>query len=157
MENPGRVQDFSGKDCFGAQALNEGSFVISCGGARLVSLESSSQLNLGRLVLGYDKIASDSSGTKLLLLQPYRDVPVAQRARELGEALITLGMVVVDEDPNAITVRVLNSHSGKACLTEQIHFRPYGSIPVASISPDGSRIAIGVGNRLRLLEVPHGC
>lgn len=122
--------------------------------ARVFSADGHLCLDLGRFVLGYDRIASGASGERLLVLRPVRNISWTQKAMETLQTIATLGMGVPDEEPNAVDLQVSDIRSKRVLLEESLSFESIGDMPTAAISPDGSLVALASGHILRIIVVP---
>jgi len=160
LRGSGKVTQIANIGCSttNAGALLSGQIALSgCGSAFVVSPDGSTLLGLGRLVIGYDRIESDASGTWLLVSHPEMIVSTVQKAKELAVAVATLGTGISDETPNTLAVRVLNSETGQVCFGEVIPFKLALGMPATAISPDGSRVAIASAGALRIFEISKLC
>lgn len=104
------------------------------------------------------RIGQSSDGTRLLLDQYTRHVPLAQTAKETAIAVATLGMGVGDESANGEMVRVIDTKSGKQCFewNGKIGLLLEGGFH-ADIDPSGQLIAIMTRTTLTLYSVPEAC
>jgi hypothetical protein len=104
------------------------------------------------------RIGQSSDGTRLLLDQFTRHVPLAQSVKETAIAVATLGMGVGDESSNGEMVLVIDTRSGKQCFewTSKIGLLLAGGFH-ADVDPSGQLIAIMTRTTLALYSVPDTC
>ena len=131
--------------------------LLACNPSVLVSTSGVTLRTLQSMVLGYETVEADESGTIMVIATPKRSVTPFKRLFEGAVAIGTLGAGAVDQASNRLDISVRSVQSGKECLALTIRYLENSEMPTADFSPNGRVLLIASGAKLSLYSVPLVC
>jgi hypothetical protein len=145
--------------CFtNATLLNDALFLNTCGEHYIVSWSGKRLLKIHQPPGNPKRIATDESGTRLLLDYSTRNVSPVQSAAEVAVTVASLGAGAPEQFDNGEAVRVIDTKTGAVCFQWQTRLsRTDAFFSHASITPSGQFVAVAGPSALTVYRLPEKC
>lgn len=145
--------------CFtDATLLNDALFLNTCGEHYIVSWSGKRLLKIHQLPGNPKRIATDESGTRLLLDYSTRHVSPVHSAAEVAVTVASLGAGAPEQFDNGEAVRVIDTKTGAVCFLWQTRLsRTDAFFSHASITPSGQFVAVAGPSALTVYRLPEKC